>query len=76
VIGQLAANSLAVTILSDGRIRLDAGSFAGAQHTSADAFVRALLQELGVSVESREAIGHVHHHEHSHETIAAKGGGR
>jgi hypothetical protein len=74
---KLAPNSLAVTILPDGRIRLETGSFAGAQHTSADAFVRALLQELGVSIESREAIGHVHSHAHSHEHVAAKpGGGR
>ena len=69
---KLAPNSLAVTILPDGRLRIDTGSFAGAAHASADQFMRTLLQELGVAVEERTSLGHVHHHQH--ETIAAKGG--
>jgi hypothetical protein len=71
---KLAQNSLAVTILPDGRLRVETGSFAGAAHASADQFMRVLLAELGVSVEERTAIGHVHHHEHDHEQLAAKGG--
>ena len=69
---KLAQNSLAVTILPDGRLRIDTGSFAGAAHASADAFMRTLLQELGVTVEERTSLGHVHHHEHVE--LAAKGG--
>jgi len=76
---KLPANSLAVTILTDGRIKVETGSFAGAAHTSADKFLQVLLQELGVTVEQRESIGHVHGHEHghdhSHDHIAAGAGG-
>jgi hypothetical protein len=69
---KLAQNSLAVTILPDGRLRIDTGSFAGAAHASADAFMRTLLAELGVTVEERTSLGHVHHRQHEH--VAAKGG--
>jgi hypothetical protein len=69
---KLAQNSLAVTILPDGRLRIDTGSFAGAAHASADAFMRTLLAELGVTVEERTSLGHVHHQSHEH--VAAKGG--
>lgn len=72
--GKLAPNTLAVTILEDGRVRLDTGNFAGAAHTSADAYVRALLDELGVTVDERTSLGHVHHDHHDH--VKASGGGR
>jgi hypothetical protein len=68
-------NTLAVTILEDGRVRLETGSFAGAKHTSADAYMRALIEELGVVVDERTSLGHVHHH-HQHHVKAATGGGK
>ena len=71
----MAPNTLAVTILPDGRVRLETGSFAGAAHTSAEKYVQALMQELGVSVEERVSTGHVHHHHHAHEKAAAGSGG-
>jgi hypothetical protein len=64
---KLQANSLEVVILLDGRVRVSTGSFAGAAHTSADAFMRTLLQELGVVVEQRESLGHTHAHDHAHD---------
>jgi hypothetical protein len=65
--GPLAPNTLDVVILPDGRIRIETGSFAGASHTSANAFLAALVKELGVSIERREPLAHTHAHEHAHE---------
>jgi len=72
--GKQAANSLAVTVLPDGRVKLETGSFKGAAHTSAEKFLQVLLQELGVDVEQRSALGHVHHHHHNNQRAAAGGG--
>lgn len=65
--GKLPANTLNAIILPDGRVRLETGSFAGAAHTSADKFMQALMKELGVDVDERTSLGHVHHHHHHHE---------
>lgn len=73
--GKMAPNTLDVTILPDGRVRLETGSFAGAQHTSAEKYLQALLKELGVSVEQKVSTGHVHHHAHHHHKAAAGSGG-
>lgn len=75
---KLKSNELEVIILPDGRVRVSTGSFAGAAHASADAFMRTLLAELGVTVERRESLGrthahaHGHTHEHNHEKLGAK----
>ena len=63
---KLPANTLNAIILPDGRVRLETGSFAGAAHTSAYKFLQTLLQELGVDVDERTSLGHVHHHHHNH----------
>ena len=65
--GKLAANTLEVIVLPDGRVRIQTGSFAGASHTSAEKMRLVLLEELGVTVERRESLGHVHHHAHEHD---------
>lgn len=72
--GKVPSNTLNAIILEDGRVRLETGNFAGAAHTSADAFMRTLLAELGVDVEERTSLGHVHHHHHHHVKAAAGGG--
>lgn len=63
---KLKVNELEIIILPDGRVRVSTGSFAGAAHASADAFMRTLLAELGVTVEQRESLGHTHVHAHGH----------
>jgi hypothetical protein len=68
---KLKANELEIIILPDGRVRLSTGSFAGAAHASADAFVRTLMAELGVVVEERVSLGHTHTHDHAHEHAKA-----
>jgi hypothetical protein len=71
--GKVPADTLNAIILPDGRIRLETGSFAGAAHTSADKFLQVLLAELGVDVEERTSLGHVHHHHHNHDHLKLGG---
>lgn len=60
-------NSLEITILPDGRIKIETGNFAGAAHTSAERFLQTLIAELGSTVDERVSLGHVHHTHHDHE---------
>ena len=63
----MAAGTLTITILPDGRIRIDTGSFAGAQHASAEAAIPAIAAALGVTIEDvRARVVHAHNHEHTH----------
>ena len=54
----LAPGQMAVTVLEDGRIRVQTGSFAGVEHMNADKFFRSLLLELGVIVDTRVPLAH------------------
>ena len=58
--GSIGKNAIDVTILPDGRVKVETGDMQGALHTSAGQFLQVLMQELGVTVESRERIAHVH----------------
>ena len=48
----LAAGTLEITILPDGRVKIDTGSFAGASHASAQAAIPAIAAALGVTIAS------------------------
>lgn len=70
--GALPANTLEITILPDGRIKIETGSFAGPSHASAEAAIPAIAQALGVTVadvKKRIVHGHTHNHTHEHSTI-------
>ena len=63
--GALPANTLEITVLADGRIKIETGDFAGPTHASAEAAIPAIAQALGVSitdVRKRIVHGHVHNH--------------
>jgi hypothetical protein len=71
----LPAGTLEITILADGRVRIDTGSFAGAAHASAQAAIPAIAAALGVTVESAkkrvaqawtEATQRAQAHNHGH----------
>lgn len=64
----LPANTLKVTILPDGRVRIETGSFAGTTHASAELAIPALAKALGVTIESATKIakGIVYNHNHNH----------
>ena len=66
----MAKNTMRVTILDDGRVKLETADFGTAEHRSADDFVRALERGLGgpiVSEKRRDRHGHHHAHGHTHE---------
>lgn len=67
----LAPGRLEITLLPDGRVKIDTGSFAGAAHASAAAAIPAIAQALGVSIESaRKRVAHAwaeaQAHTHTH----------
>lgn len=67
--GALPANTLEITVLADGRIKIETGDFAGPTHASAEACIPAIAQALGVTIQDvkrRIVHGHVHGHTHTH----------
>lgn len=70
--GALPAGTLEITILPDGRIKIDTGSFAGAAHASAAAAIPAIAKALGVTIEDvRSRLVHTHVHTHTHAEVKA-----
>ena len=54
-------NGFKVTILPDGRVKVEAGSFSGPLHTTAEKFLADMLRMLGGDV-TYEGGAHSHHH--------------
>ena len=50
--GSLPAGTIEITILPDGRVKIDTGNFAGASHASAQAAIPAIAAALGVTIEA------------------------
>jgi hypothetical protein len=54
-------------VLPDGRVKSQTGDLSGANHQSADGFLKYLAQLMGGAVEEqRLAHGHQHQHDHDH----------
>lgn len=62
-------NDISITILEDGSIRVDTGSFdEGLAHMNADQLMTFLAEQLGGEVViERAGTVHAHTHEHMHE---------
>ena len=67
----MSGNELKITVLPDGRIKVETDAISPALHTTADALLRELFRLAGGSVEHKHKSGGVHTHgdahEHSHE---------
>jgi hypothetical protein len=54
--GRLPKGTLEITILPDGRIKIETGNFAGPAHASAQAAIPALAQALGVTIKQARKL--------------------
>lgn len=64
----LQKGQMQITVLPDGRIKVETSDMAGAAHKAADDFLKLLAQLAGGEViESKLERGHHHGHDHDHE---------
>jgi len=62
-------DKLDVEVLADGTLKVTSGRVSQANHSGAEAFLRALARACGgVSTRVRrpDAVGHAHDHDHGH----------
>jgi hypothetical protein len=73
-------NGMKITVLRDGRIKVETDSFSPALHTTAEAFLNDVHRLLGGERTSESKRGGVHTHEdgttHSHDEGHQSVGGR
>lgn len=60
-------NEIKVTILDDGSVKIETGTFEGAKHSAAEAMLRDIGNALGKTTRTRAPHAHHHHHEHDHD---------
>ena len=71
----MSIDKMTITILDDGRIKIDTDQVSMPNHASAEEFLRLMAELSGGTQERvRKAHGHAHHHEHEHEHEHAHGG--
>jgi hypothetical protein len=64
----MGKNEMTVTILDDGRVKVETSQFVGAVHTTAEKFLVELQKQLGGEA-TRTKVGHGHNHVHSDGTV-------
>lgn len=66
----MGGSELKITVLPDGRIKVETDAISPALHTTADAFLANLFKLAGGTVERKHkpgGSGHGHHHGHGHD---------
>jgi len=63
---KLGLNEIEITVLPDGRVRIETGSIGGPEHMAAGKMLAWLEAELGGEV-VHERTEKVHHHDPDHE---------
>jgi len=59
-------NGFEITILEDGTVKVETGSFQGAVHLAADKLMSWIESQMGGET-TRKRLGHAHDHDHDHE---------
>lgn len=72
----MAANEFDITILPDGRVKVETDDFGPAAHIQADKLLEFLKEKFGgeVIIEAKKKVTHSHAHPHVHDKL--KTGGR
>lgn len=66
----MSGNELKITVLPDGRIKVETDSISPALHTTADAFLANIFTLAGGTVDRKHKPGgHGHTHEHGHDHV-------
>ena len=63
----MSDDKITFTILEDGTVRTEVAGISGANHASADAFVKGVDALLAGKVEIKQHAAHAHAHTHEHQ---------
>lgn len=71
----MAANEFDITILPDGRVKVETDDFGPAAHIQADKLLEFIKSKFGgeVVVEAKKKLTHGHIHSHAHEKLKTGG---